>query len=148
MLQDTKIRALEWVLPGCATEEDFNLLLQADEAQPLIDRIPLLQIDHALRQSRMHLFRIKPGPGVILIEKRQAYGVSRLVLLRGAGRAGFQIRSILYLLDKTRQEWGCECIETVVYSDRLKQALEIVGVQTEGFVMTYSGEEEGGDHGR
>lgn len=139
MLQVPEV--LEWIPPGAATADDFALLLQADAAQPLLDRIPLQQIDTALRQSRMHLFRMRPGPGVVLIEKRQAFGVSRLSLIRGAGLAGFQLRAILHLLEKTRQEWGCECIETVVYSDRLKRALEIVGAETEGWVMTYSDKE-------
>lgn len=136
---------LEWVPPGHATAEDYELLLEADEAQPSIDRIPLTTIDNALRHSKMHLFRMRPGSGVILIEMREAFGCKRLCLIRGAGEAGFKLRAIIALLEKTRQEWGCECIETVVYSDRLQQALERCGVRTEGYVMTYSGEEESGN---
>jgi hypothetical protein len=134
-------QVFEWVPPGQATAEDFEFLLDADNAQPVVDRIPLLQIEHRLRQGQMHLFRMKPGPGVVLIERRAANGAARLALIRGAGKAGFQFRAMLKLLERTRREWGCECVETVVYSDRLKQALERIGARTEGFIMTYSGEE-------
>ena len=129
--------ALEWVPPGEHTADDMELLLKADEAQPICDRIPLLQVEHALKQSKMHLFRIRPGPGVILIERRGQFGHYRLALIRGAGRAAHQIRPILKLLEATRQEWGCECIETVVYSERLKRALELTDCSIEGYILTY-----------
>lgn len=135
--------ALEWVPPGQHTAEDMEYILQADEAQPVVDRIPLLQVEHSLHQSKMHLFRIKPGPGVILIEKRGAFGSYRLCLIRGAGRAAHQIKAIMRLLEATRREWGCECIETVVYSPRLKRALELSGAQVEGFILTYKEQPDG-----
>jgi hypothetical protein len=129
--------ALEWVPAGAHTPEDLEYIAKADEAQPLLERMPLLQVDHALRNARMQLFRIHPGPGVILTEIRSAYGVKRLCLIRGAGRAAHQIKSILKLLETSRREWGCECIETVVYSHRLKRALELSGATVEGFILRY-----------
>lgn len=136
--------ALEWVPPGEHTVEDMEFILQADEAQPVIDRIPLLHVEHSLQQGKMHLFRIKPGPGAILIQKRTAFGHSRLCLIRGAGRAAHQIKAIWKLLEATRQEWGCECIETVVYSKRLKRALELGGAEVEGYVLRHPAESPDG----
>lgn len=123
--------------PGQHTVEDMEYILQADEAQPVCDRIPLETVEQGLLRGELHLFRIKPGPGVILIEKRGQFGHYRLALIRGAGRAAHQIRPILKLLERTRQEWGCECIETVVYSRRLKRALELSGAGVEGYILTY-----------
>lgn len=136
--------ALDWVPPGEATAEDFEYILKADEAQPVCDRIPLLQVEHALQRGTMHLFRINPGPGVILIEKRGAFGHYRLCLIRGAGRAAHQIGSILKLLERTRVEWGCEFVETVVYSDRLKRALQLSGAAVEGYILRYPAEKPNG----
>jgi len=135
--------ALEWVPPGQHTAADMEFVLDADGAQPVPDRIPLEEIERGLLAQQMHLFRIKPGPGIILIEKRGAFGHFRLCLIRGAGRAAHQIKAILKLLEVTRREWGCECIETVVYSHRLKRALELVGAKVEGYVLTYDGEPDG-----
>ena len=129
--------ALEWVEAGTHTAEDLEYIVQADEAQPIIDRISLLEIDTALRQNKMQLFRINPGPGVILTEIRSAFGVRRLCLIRGAGRAAHQIKSILKLLNQARIDWGCECVETVVYSHRLKRALELSGAGVEGWILKY-----------
>lgn len=136
---------LEWVPPGQHTAEDLEFILKADENQPVLERIPLLQIDHGLRMNRMQLFRVHPNKrGVILTEVRSSFGVKRLSLLRGAGQVGFQIPAILDLLAKTAREWGCECIETVVYSARVKEALERVGVKTEGYILTYGLEADDG----
>ena len=146
LMETSKELALEWVPPGEHTAEDMQYILEADEAQPVVDRIPLLHVEHALKQGKMHLFRLKPGPGIILIEKRGAYGHHRLALIRGAGNAAHQIKAIMRLLDATRKEWGCECIETVVYSHRLKRALELSGAEVEGYILTYSELEE--DHGQ
>jgi len=69
--------SLAWVPAGEHTAEDLQWIIEADEAQPIIERIPLLQIDHALRQGTMQLFRVTPGPGVMLTEVRHAYGFKR-----------------------------------------------------------------------
>lgn len=130
--------ALEWVPAGQHTPEDLEFVEKADEAQPILERIPLLKVDHALRQGHMQLFRLKPGPGVLLTEIRSAFGVKRLCLIRGAGRAAWQMRALLKLLGLTAREWGCECVETVVYSHRLKRALELSGAEVEGYIMRYS----------
>lgn len=143
MLQITSL-ALDWVPAGKHTSEDLKWIENADEAQPTLDRIPLLQIDHALRQNKMQLFRLVPGPGVLLTEIRSNYGVKRLSLLRGAGRAAGRIKSIMRLLGQTANEWGCECVETVVYSERLKRALELSGAEVEGFAMTFRPERHDG----
>jgi hypothetical protein len=133
--------ALEWVPAGEHTKEDLDLIEQANEAQPTINRISRLKVDHDLRLGKKQLFRIKPGPGVILTEIIHDHGVKRLSLVRGAGRAAHQIRSIFSLLDTYRQEMGCECIETVVYSDRLKRALVLSGAKVEGTILIFPAEE-------
>lgn len=138
----SEAQALEWVPPGEHTLEDMKLILEADDAQPIVDRIPLALVEQLLAQGKMHLFRIKPGPGVLLIERRGQFGYYRLTIVRGAGRAAHQLRSIRRLLEATRREWGCEKIETVVYSERLRKALELSGGKVEGYVMTYAGSED------
>lgn len=135
---------LEWVEPGMHTAADLQFILDADENQPLTERIPLAEVDAALRAGRMQLFRVAGNRGVVLTEIREAHGSKRLSLLRGAGRVGFQIPAILALLDKTRKEWGCECIETVVYNERIKEVLVRNGSQVEGFILTYSSERNDG----
>lgn len=130
--------ALEWVPAGMHTSKDLDWILKADEAQPFIERIPLLQVDHSLRTGKMQLFRLRPGPGVLLTEIRERNGHKRLCLIRGAGLAAWQMRALLKLLGQTAQEWGCECVETVVYSPRLKRALELSGATVEGSILTYS----------
>jgi hypothetical protein len=129
--------ALEWVPAGEHTAADLDYILKADEAQPTLERIPLAEVDEALRMARMQLFRIVPGPGVLLTEIRSAFGTKRLCLVRGAGRAAHQIKSILKLLDQARRDWGCECVETVVYSARLKRALELSGAGVDGWILKY-----------
>jgi hypothetical protein len=143
MLQITS-PSLEWVPPGLHTAEDLELITAADEAQPIIDRIPLLQIDHSLRMAKMQLFRVIPGPGVMLTEIRHAYGVKRLSLLRGSGKCAWQMRAILKLLGATAKEWGCEYVETVVYSPRLKRALELSGAEVEGYILRFAPEGDDG----
>lgn len=126
------------------TVDDLKWIEKADEAQPLIERISLLHIDHALRQGRMRLFRLSPGPGVMLVEIRSDNGVKRLSLVRGAGKAAWQMGAILKQMGKFAKEWGCECVETVVYSHRLERALELVGATKEATVMTFSVETDDG----
>lgn len=140
MTEQSKITALEWVPAGQHTADDLEEIERANEAQPLIERMTLLHVDHWLRQGKMQLFRLRPGPGALLTEIREAHGVKRLSLIRGAGRAAHQMPQIIKLLDATRQEWGCECVETVVYSHRLKRALELCGCSVEAFVLTYGSE--------
>lgn len=143
-MEQERILALDWVPAGEHTAADLELITTADEAQPIIDRIPLLQVDHALRTGRMQLFRVVPGPGVMLTEIRHAYGVKRLSLLRGAGNCAWQMRAILKLLGATAEEWGCEYVETVVYSHRLKRALELSGAEVEGYILRFKPEASDG----
>lgn len=136
--------ALDWVPAGMHTEKDLEWIMRADEAQPVIESIPLLKVDNDLRLGKMQLFRMQPGPGVLLTEIRSANGVKRLSLLRGSGRAAWQMKAILKLLGKAAAEWGCECVETVVYSKRLQRALELSGAEVEGWIMRYSVESDDG----
>jgi hypothetical protein len=131
---------LVFVLPGMHTREDMEYILQADNAQPVLERIPLADIEKALIASKMQLFRIVPGPGVILTEVRSRYGAKRLSLIRGAGRAAHQMKTLFKLLSAVAADLGCECVETVVYSQRLKRALDLSGASVEGYILTYPAE--------
>lgn len=131
-------QTLELVLPGTHTAGDLQFLLDADVAQPMIERIPLLRIDHALTMGKMLLFRLHPGPGTLLAEVVSDNGVKRLEMLRGAGRLGPSLHKILASLSAYATELGCECVTTVVYSERFKRALELVGASVEGWILTYS----------
>jgi hypothetical protein len=135
---------LEQVHPGRHTAEDLEFLLSADNAQPLIDRIPLLQIHHKLNMGTMQLFRVHPGPGTILTEVVSANGTKRLNLVRGGGKIGLHLRKIMDELDGFREELGCESIQTVVYSERFLKSLVRSGCGIEGWMLTYSG----GGHGK
>lgn len=132
------MRTLELVPPGAHTAEDLQFLLDADDNQPLIERIPLLKVDHALRMGRMLLFRLHPGPGTLLAEVMSDHGVKRLEMLRGAGRLGPSMHKILAHLWAFAEELGCECVTTVVYSERFRKALELSGASVEGWILTYS----------
>jgi len=131
-------QTLELVWPGQHTAEDLEILLEADNNQPLIERIPLLRVDHALRRGEMLLFRLHPGPGRILAEIISDNGSKRLEMLRGAGRFGPSMHKILASLWAYATELGCECVTTVVYSERFKRALELSGASVEGWILTYS----------
>lgn len=131
------MKTLELVPPGAHTAEDLQFLLDADDAQPLIERIPLLKVDHALRMGKMLLFRLHPGPGTMLAEVMSDHGVKRLELLRGAGRFGPSMHKILENLWAYAEELGCECVTTVVYSERFKDALELSGASVEGWILVY-----------
>ena len=135
---------LEWIPAGMHSPEDISWIEQANEAQPLIEKMSVLELEHGLRTGKFQLFRLKPGPGCLVTEIRSANEVKRLCLIRGAGRAAWQMRALFELLRETAKEWGCECIETVVYSHRLKRALELCGAETEGTIMTYSVERPDG----
>ena len=131
-------QTLELVPPGQHTAEDLQFLLDADITQPLIERIPLLQVDHKLRLGQMLLFRLHPGPGTCLVEINSDHGVKRLEVLRGAGHYAPSLRKVLAKLWAYAQELGCECVTTVVYSERFKRTLELSGASVEGWILTYS----------
>ena len=120
-------------------------MLAADNNQPLIERIPLLRVDHALRMGKMLLFRVHPGPGTLLAEIMSDHGVKRLEMLRGAGRLGPSMHKMLAHLWAFAEELGCECVTTVVYSERFKKALELSGASVEGWILTYSEDGHGNE---
>jgi hypothetical protein len=130
-------QTLELVPPGEHTAEDLQFLLDADSQQPLIERIPLLRVDHALRMGKMLLFRLHPGPGTMIAEIMHDNGAKRLELLRGAGRFAPSMHKILAKLWAYAEELGCECVTTVVYSERFKRALELSGASVEGWILVY-----------
>jgi len=130
-------QTLELVPPGEHTAEDLEFLLSADGNQPLIESIPLLKVDHALRMGTMLLFRLHPGPGTMIAEVISDHGVKRLEMLRGGGRFAPSMRKILAKLWAFAEELGCECVTTVVYSERFKRALERSGGSVEGWILVY-----------
>lgn len=132
------MNTLELVPPGEHTAEDLGYLLNADETQPLIERIPLVKVDAALRSGNMLLFRLHPGPGSCLAEVISDNGVKRLEVVRGAGQYASSLRKVLAKLWDYAQELGCECVTTVVYSERFKRTLELSGASVEGWILTYS----------
>ena len=132
------LKTLEYVPPGMHTAEDLEFLLAADNQQPLIDRIPLLQIDHKLLTGEMMLFRLKPGPGTCICAIIKEHGVKRLEVTRGAGNYAPSLRNVLKELWTLAVELGCECVTTVVYSERFQKALVLSGAQVEGWMLTYS----------
>jgi hypothetical protein len=132
------MNTLNLVVPGQHTAEDLEFLLDADNSQPLIDRIPLLQIDHKLRTGEMMLFRLNPGPGTCICTVVQEHGVRRLEVTRGAGHYAPSLRNVLKELWTLAVELGCECVTTVVYSERFQKALVLSGAQVEGWMLTYS----------
>lgn len=136
--------AIEWVPAGEHTAEDLEHIAAADEAQPVIERISLLHMDNALRKGLMQMFRLKPGPGVLVTEVRQQFGHKRLSLIRGAGSCQYNMKRILHLLGQYATELGCECVETVVYSERLEKALLRYGAVKEGAILTYTQEAQDG----
>ena len=82
------------------------------------------------------LFRFIPGPGVLLTATNGKFGVKRLVLLRAAGHGvGWTFPQLADLLVKTAKEWGCEAIESMVYSQRLATAMQKVGAFPEAVRM-------------
>ena len=131
-------QTLELVPAGAHTAADLEFLLNADETQPLIERIPLLQIDHGLRTGKYLLFRLHPGPGTCIATINSDHGVKRLEIMRGAGRFAPSLRNVLAKLWAYAQELGCECVTTVVYSERFKRTLELSGASIEGWILTYS----------
>jgi hypothetical protein len=132
------LSTLELVPPGEHTSADLQFLLDADETQPLIERIPLLQVDQKLRTGEMLLFRLHPGPGTCLVAINSDHGVKRLEVVRGAGHYAPSLRKVLAKLWDYAQELGCECVTTVVYSERFKRTLELSGASVEGWILTYS----------
>lgn len=127
---------------GTHTADDLVEVLAADEAQPLIERYGLVYIHQALCDGRMVLYRLKPGPGIMVTEIQMDHGVKRLCVFRGAssGHYGASLRKVLKQLWRMAQDEGCECVQTVVYSERLMKALQHRGVAVEGYIMTYAGE--------
>lgn len=125
---------LTWVPPKDVTDGDWEALARAGDAGPKYERIPQLRIEHHLRRGEMHLFRFNPGPGVLLIETPiSASGVKRLCLLRANAlpSAAWTFRQLADLLIHTAREWGCQEIETMVYSQRLAEAFLRAGFRTE-----------------
>jgi hypothetical protein len=66
------------------------------------------------------------------------HGVKRLQIVRGAGHFAPSLRKVLAKLWAFANELGCECVTTVVYSERFKRALELSGASVEGWILTYS----------
>lgn len=124
---------LEWVRPGDWTEADFAWLELADVAGPAFHSIDRASIEGWLLASQMHLFRIKVGHGVLLVEViASASGARRLRLVRFAGQnLGWLFPQLAELLQHTAKEWGCQAIESMVYSPRLAQAMLKVGAKAE-----------------
>ena len=137
------MKTLELVPPGQHTAEDLEFLLAADDSQPLIERIPLVKINHALYKGEMLLFRLHPGPGALITEVISDHGVKRLEIVRAAGLFGPSLRNVLARLWVFAQELGCECVTTVVYSERLQKALALSGAQVEGWILTFSETDHG-----
>lgn len=128
---------LEYVQPGEHTADDFNWLEMAGNAGPEFQKLPALQVEHWLRQKEMQLFRFKPGPGVVLTEvRRSASGVKRLGIVRAAGEGvGWTFAKVAELLQHTAKEYGCEAVETMVYSPRLAKAMQRIGAKPEAVNM-------------
>lgn len=131
---------LEPIAPGTHKVADLEQILRAEEAQPLIERYGLTYIHEALCANRMTLWRLRPGPGILVTEIVEDNGIKRLCVFRGSGRYGASLRKVLKQLWTIAQEAGCECVQTVVYSERLMQALHHRGVTVEGYIMTYAGD--------
>lgn len=137
MARDDLQYVLEWVAPGTVSELDWQLLLQADNAGPLFQCIPQLRIEHEMSQGKMHLFRISHGVGIFLTEVRiGATGLKRLGIVRVAGtNLGWIYKHLNALLQHTAKEWGCQQIESMIYSPRLAKAVARVGAKAEAVNM-------------
>lgn len=138
--------AFEYVPAGEATDDDFNWLSMADNNCPRYAKLPQLQVEHWLRQGKMHLLRFRPGPGVLLVEvTRSSSNVRRLNIVRAAGQGvGWSHRAFAELLLETAREWGCEAVQTMVYSPRIAKALTDVGAKAEAVNMILMVETEDG----
>lgn len=137
-------QSLVLVPAGMHTAADLVWIWEADKQQPQIEQLSLASVDASLRTGQMHLLRLVPGPGCFLVEVRQDHGVKRLALLRGAGVMGLRTRSVVRLMGVIAKQWGCECVETVVYSPRLERALVLAGCKREATVLTFGLEADDG----
>lgn len=130
---------LQYVHPHELTADDLVWIEKANFAGPRFERLPLLQIEHSIRQSEMQLFRFLPGPGVLLTEiLKSASGIKRLMLVRAAGEGvGWTFPQIADLLKRTAREWGCEGVDCRVYGSqrRLAEAMLKVGAKVESITM-------------
>lgn len=130
---------LYYVKPEELTADDLAWIERANFAGPRFEQLPLLQIEHSIKQSDMQLFRFIPGPGVLLTEiLKSASGVKRLMLVRAAGEGvGWTFPQIADLLKRTAREWGCEGVDCRVYGTqrRLAEAMLKVGARVESITM-------------
>lgn len=124
---------LEWVAPEQVTEDDWHWLRAAEFAGPSFDRVTELAITYALKQGTMHLFRMRPNPGVVLVEVVvNSHHMKRLNIIRAGGqKVGWSLPGIARLLKRTAQDWGCDAIYTDVYSQRVAETLMRVGAKVE-----------------
>lgn len=128
---------LGWVAPTDISAEDVLWLQKADKAGGPFHALPLERLLADLHAGRMHLFRFKPGPGVLLLSSYEAAsGMKCLQLVRVAGRGVvFTSDRLVELLQHTAREWGCQRIETMVYSKRLAEAMRRRGAKAEAINM-------------
>ncbi len=131
---------IEWVQSAELTTADWELLLQADDAGPDFNRISAEQIAAELSSGVMHCFRLKPGIGIMLVDVRVGpTGLKRLGIVRMACRRPHSpcwiYAQLKTLLQHTAREWGCEAVETMIYSARLAKALQRVGARAESIMM-------------
>lgn len=125
------------VPPAELTAADWELLLLADRAGPKFYSLPPEQIARELATGQMHLLRLRPQRGLLLVEVRQGRdGLRRLGIVRAAGVSlGFFSRDIAALLQHLAREWGCQQVETMIYSPRLAEALRRAGARAEAVNM-------------
>lgn len=128
---------LEWVKPGTWTEQDRAWLELADKAGPAYHSLTLDQISQLIFSGDFHLFRIAPQRGVVLVEVRKSLaGLKRLAIVRiGGENVGWVAAQVAQLLQHTAAEWGCQEIESMVYSPRLAKALQRLGGKPEAVNM-------------
>lgn len=119
------------------TTADWQLLLLADSAGPAFNSLPAERIALELARGEMFCFRLRPQPGLLLVEVRVgATGLRRLGVVRTAGRGlGWMARELAQLLQHLAREWGCQQVETVVYNARLAKAMKRVGAEAESVNM-------------
>ena len=128
---------LEYVFPGDLTHEDLAWLKKADDAGSDYQRLSSADIIRWVADGELHLFRLRHGQGVVLVEVRlAASGKKRLGIVRAAGAGmGWTFAKIAELLQHTAKEWGCEAVETMVYSPRLAKAMQKIGAKPEAVNM-------------
>lgn len=124
--------------PEALIAADWELLLAADAAGPAINHLDPAAIVKGLISGEMQCFRLKPG-GVLLTELNTDNGCRRLNLVRCAIRPdrslGWIFPQVTKFLQHLAREWGCEAVESVVYSPRLAKAMAKVGAKPEAVNM-------------